>query len=432
MGRHIRIKKPEWTSQIERTLGGNLEAFVVTCKEDQALLSDMMKRVKCSSSIFIGHSTRLDTAGKEPVESVDTILRVLQIDNDLVWNSLIINQAAEQVVLIPDRNEAERFMYSGERPRNVKAALAFAERDRREAIRFEFSGRGAEKSSFVAQWEGQPRMRTDLEDQTRMQREQRDQAGRDFEHAKQDVRGLQTALERAKQGIVRFDRRTKDLKTQYQQAEDAIEHKQAEIESNQPQDGRLQELERQLSEAKDELEAQEQSFQDMTNAKDDLNATQRQVKDRLDGATEELNQGRARVNKAEKRLEKLETARINALREKNLALEMIDDAKRTRDDLQERAETQQGTVDQFVEMAQQISRRIPVEESLTSDIIDRRIDKFIKERERAEAEAGGTIEDLLLAWQRAKNEYEEAKAQTHEMQVFAKVCHHHMSTLVPV
>lgn len=46
MGRHIRLLDPEWSSIIERTLGGALSSFVVSSKEDQNLLTRIMKAQK--------------------------------------------------------------------------------------------------------------------------------------------------------------------------------------------------------------------------------------------------------------------------------------------------------------------------------------------------------------------------------------------------
>lgn len=43
-GRHIRLLKPEWSSILERSLGGILDSFAVTSKHDQTLLASLMKR----------------------------------------------------------------------------------------------------------------------------------------------------------------------------------------------------------------------------------------------------------------------------------------------------------------------------------------------------------------------------------------------------
>ena len=48
VGNHIRLLKPEWSSILEKALGGTLSGFIVTSKQDQNLLSDLMKRVNWS------------------------------------------------------------------------------------------------------------------------------------------------------------------------------------------------------------------------------------------------------------------------------------------------------------------------------------------------------------------------------------------------
>ena len=45
IGNHVRLLKPLWSSVLEKSFGGALEAFIVTCKEDQSRLSAMMQRV---------------------------------------------------------------------------------------------------------------------------------------------------------------------------------------------------------------------------------------------------------------------------------------------------------------------------------------------------------------------------------------------------
>ena len=43
-GKYIRLLKPEWSSILEKSFGGFLESFCVTSKEDQALMSSILKR----------------------------------------------------------------------------------------------------------------------------------------------------------------------------------------------------------------------------------------------------------------------------------------------------------------------------------------------------------------------------------------------------
>ena len=45
IGSHVRLLKPLWSSVLEKSFGGALEAFVVTSKDDQSRLSSLMQRV---------------------------------------------------------------------------------------------------------------------------------------------------------------------------------------------------------------------------------------------------------------------------------------------------------------------------------------------------------------------------------------------------
>lgn len=44
LGYHVRLKQPEWSSILETTFGNALEAFVVTSKGDQKILSELTRR----------------------------------------------------------------------------------------------------------------------------------------------------------------------------------------------------------------------------------------------------------------------------------------------------------------------------------------------------------------------------------------------------
>ena len=96
VGNHIRLLKPEWSSILEKALGGTLSSFIVTSMPDQSLLSDVMKRVNWYEMlhsvddmgadggysvcpILIGNHQRIDTTQFEPDPRFETALRVLEV-----------------------------------------------------------------------------------------------------------------------------------------------------------------------------------------------------------------------------------------------------------------------------------------------------------------------------------------------------------------
>lgn len=85
-----------------------------------------------------------------------------QIDNDAVRNCLIIGQAIDQTVLIPQREIANQFAQS--RPPNVKGTICHHEHERGRGIRYAPT-RGGIQLGPVKPWKGQMRMKTSLEAQ---------------------------------------------------------------------------------------------------------------------------------------------------------------------------------------------------------------------------------------------------------------------------
>jgi len=426
MGLHVKLLKPEWSSQIEKTFGGVLDSFVCTNKEDQTLLSSVMKRVGCSVQIYIGPDRPLDTAGKEPDQGLDTILRVLEIDNDMVRNQLIINQAIDQTVLIPDNNTANKFMNSGTRPRNVRVAVAFGA-TRGSGLRYEFSRSGAPKSSPISPWDSAPRMQTDREEQIRRAKQNEDDNKRELNALHQSSRELQGAVKLAEQAIFRWDRQNKALRLEKQQADDAVEAKQGEIELNRPQDGKLQELQSQLESVNQDIDHAQSTYQDGVDWKDRLNekATGPDgLKAKADTALREFQTAKMQIEKAENRKTQLENDRTHALRAKNFAIAEIDAAKHRLEQFEERRDNHQQVVqEQFVSQAEKVCQRIPVEVGVTTDILDKRLEQFEAELHRVQAEAGGTREELTLAWRKAADEHRRAVNDLKSLNDAAKVRH---------
>ena len=62
-----------------------------------------------------------------------------------------------------------------------------------------------------------------------------------------------------------------------------------------------------------------------------------------------------------------------------------------------------------------------MEAGVTTDILDRRIEKFEADLSRVEAEAGGTREELTFAWRKAADEHRKAKDELKGLNDTSKV-----------
>ncbi|KAF2858531.1 P-loop containing nucleoside triphosphate hydrolase protein [Piedraia hortae CBS 480.64] len=420
IGKHVTLRadKMEWSSIIEKTFGGALEAFVVTNINDHRLLKDIMRRVKCEPPILMGEATPIDTRGHEPEDpNVDTIMRVLTIGDPLVRNQLIIHQFVEQICLIPDSQEGYDFLFKGQRPRNVRAVVSFAAR-RGCGIRYEFTRSDGQKASPVDKWEGPLRIQADIEQQAAMQREVVRQAELELEVERQKVRDRELALYRINQEITRFKRQAQDLKVAMQRAEDAVEEQTNLIERSMPQDGRLQELEHQLREAQNDLELSNNTYEDAIVEKDQCDARAVGYKAALDQAQEELSGCMAAIHRAQEKLTNIGHSRDESLQLKNRAIAAVENSKRFVEACQRKHEEQKARVEAFIRDASSVCARVPIGAGLTPQVIDERLERLTQDLRRQERELGGTHEELRLAYENAKLDHSRAKRAYDEMASF--------------
>jgi chromosome segregation ATPase len=420
MGLYVRLVKPEWGSVIESTFGGALSSFAVKSKDDQALLSNLAGRIgmPCNVVIFTGNA--IDPTNQEPEGDIDTILRVLRIEADIVRSVLILNHAIEQTVLFSSQEEGYNYMYNNGRRRNVRATLTMGPR-KGGAQRWEYTRTNDQKVGPVKPWEGHFRMQVDHEQQLRIRQENHEHARRAYQELEAKHRELRAAAEAAKQAKEAHMRESKRLKVEWQKAEDAVDAKQGEIDANQPQDGKLQELEKGLEEALAEQQQAKDSLDDSIQFLTTLDAKARTLKDTLDEATRELETIKTRIRKAEETLTHVELARRNALYEKNGAESNVKSAKTQLERVQGKVAEQEQQVTEFTAAASETSDRVRIEHGMTVDKLDMRLVRLKEDLKRQQAAQGGSKEELTRAWTKAQHEYEAASKQARAMKRTANV-----------
>lgn len=425
MGRHIRITEPEWTSILEKSFGATLNSFVVANKEDQTILSKIIKDSRIDNvSVYISRvQEALSTDGKEPDPALSTVLRILRIDNDAVRNTLIINQAIEQLVLVRDREEAETIMFPAiGQARNIRAVITHAAKQGH-GYRLDTSRSGGQRTNPIAAWRGQHRMRTDREKQMQVQQSAVNSAKRVEDNAVQEQKRLEKDLIKAGQALELHKRQVRQLKADVQRAEDRVEAKQTEIDSNKPQTGRLDELKSQLAEARQDVDSAKGSLEDSIMAKAVLDQTGKDLKAALDEAQQELDILNGRILKEEERLQKCEDKRRDALYAKNAKVDDVTKATEHLGRLQGKVASQETNLETFLEGANGVCPRIQVEEGVTVEQLGERLEKFEEQYRREEQQAGGSMEELVAAHRKAQKEYEDKKKALKSQKATATVRH---------
>mmetsp|Transcript_5446 Transcript_5446/g.7921 ORF Transcript_5446/g.7921 Transcript_5446/m.7921 type:complete len:1195 (+) Transcript_5446:75-3659(+) len=93
--------------------GGTLDRFVVTNDADRKLLMDFRKEVGCSTrecNVFQMKNTSGRYNVKSPPRGVDTAETVLNVTDDLVYNSLIDNCKIDQIALTESKESSEELL----------------------------------------------------------------------------------------------------------------------------------------------------------------------------------------------------------------------------------------------------------------------------------------------------------------------------------
>ncbi|KZF18881.1 DNA repair protein Rad18 [Xylona heveae TC161] len=421
VGNYVRLLKPIWSNALERSFGGTLNSYIVTSKQDQTILSQLMRRVNCVCPILIGNKQPIDTSAHEPDPDFDTTLRVLEIQDQLVRSQLIINQGIEQTLLIEDREEAVRVMYDGSRPRNVKQCFCLQENRRGWGLRFAFGRSGEPNSSPIEPRPGKPRMKTDIESQINYQKETLTQLKRELNDLEARRRELEEGVRRRDQEIVRHKRRQRDLQLDVQRAEEHLESLQDELDKENVEDGRLEALKTNLQDEQDNKALLENSYEDAINTKDRLNQRSKQLQDQLDVMDEGIVNGEAVVRKAETKSQRLGDARQTNLEECNASFDRIEDAKSEKNRAESRLKGQADTVQHFISQASRVSDRVPIDAGETPDSIDKKLAKLSADLARFSKEMGGSREDIAERAATASEVYKRAEVQVDDLEELIQI-----------
>ena len=169
-----------------------------------------------------------------------------------------------------------------------------------------------------------------------------------------------------------------------QQAENIADELQDSLDQDAVEEGRLDELKHQLSEAKEEKTTHEGSYEESVIAKDKHNELLRTSRENMANKDIIIEDTTAKMIKAESRAAKCASQRSSALRDKNAAFEAVESGKTEREQYRRERDVESQRVDEFTRMANNFCPRVPVEEGETGDSIDLKLEKLNKDLKAAE------------------------------------------------
>ncbi|KAI4955545.1 hypothetical protein J4E91_001406 [Alternaria rosae] len=409
LGRHVKLQLHNWGRILEKQFGQTLNAFVVTSKPDQNILSALMKRVGWSAPIYIGKRTPIDTDGNEPAENLITWMKALTFDDDLVRNQLIINQSIEQTVLIENMDEGAQFMFNrGPPTTNVKMCFTFADGDTTKGRVFVYNSGGGINNSPIAEYTGALRMQVDKGAQIKLEEKHLAEARGQLETLQQLSSERHSEVNRCKAQIQDHERQKRDLKCAYQLASKELDRLESELEKATPDEAAIQVRESELAEAQEEFKNCKDVYEDVVMRKIELGDENKANKREMDDAQKLVADLRSRLDKAHLTVRTLQGTREEELKNKNIAIEQVAEAEKVKKTWQEELLESQQSLAEVTEGATSICERVFVPPNLTSDDLQQKMVSMAKTREDAERELGGSQLDLTRAATEAKQKHHDA------------------------
>lgn len=110
----IAAGKEKYAAIAEKAIGrGMLDRFVVTSDEDRRLLQNIRKQVGCKSDCGILQTKNCARFRVMPfdINGVERVCSVLNVENDLVFNTLVDNANIDRVALCDDKASSENLLY---------------------------------------------------------------------------------------------------------------------------------------------------------------------------------------------------------------------------------------------------------------------------------------------------------------------------------
>jgi chromosome segregation ATPase len=428
IGMHLKLLDPVWSHTIESMLGAILSGFIVTTKADQQILSSLKRQAGMDFvPVLIGNHNHIDITRFEPDRNIDTVLRVLEIDNELVRNQLIIGNAIEQSLLIKRRQDGYDYMYDPRgKPKNVKQCFTLHDTRREVGHRLSWMGSGTNQDIGPVRYRMQqrPRMRTDVDRQITHQRGILGQLQRELRDLESNRTQALRVLQDCEAAVTNHKKNFKTLTDRSQRAEARVEDLENEMEQDNGAENKVQGLESDLKEAEGDLKLYEETLGNFMLAIEEANKTSHQRKREVDALKLRAEEHEHKLNKAKDKVRNGSHIRELALRDKNAHIELIEEAKSEASRAERKRDMEAERVEQWISQASLVSLRVNIPEGKTPEDLDSEFHALKNQIKEFERRQGGTDKEINDHYYNMNQKFLEVKGYRAELDGLLELLRH--------
>jgi chromosome segregation ATPase len=428
IGLHLKLLDPEWSHTVEAMLGNTLTGFIVTSKADQQILSGLKRQTSMDNvPILIGNHNHIDISRFEPDKDINTILRVLEIDNELVRNQLIIGNSIEQCLLIKQRQDGYDYMYGPQgKPRNVKMCFTKHDTRRDAGHRLSWMGGGTSQDIGPVRYKLglRPRMRTDVDKQINHQRGILVQLQRELRERESKRIQAQQVFKDSEQAITSHKRNFKILKDKIQRAQARVEDLENEMEQDNSAENKVQGLESSMKEAEGDLKLYQETLGNVMLAMEEANITSHTRKRELDAVKLRVDEHDFKLKKAVDKVRNNQHIRELALRDKNAHIELIEVSKNEALRAEKKRDMEAERVQEWAAQASHISLRVNTPADRTPEDLDAEFHALKNQIKEFERKQGGTDKEINDHYLNMNQKFIEVKSHRAELEGLLELLRH--------
>lgn len=286
----IAAGKEKYAAIAEKALGrGMLDRFVVTSDEDRRVLQGIRKQVGCKSDCGILQTKNSARFRVMPfdVDRVERVCSVLNVDNDLIFNTLIDNANIDRVALCDDKVSSERLLYY------VK--------DGRDAIR------GPIQDVYYlphgGKWTVKGGNKADILDGKALRQTLGVDKSELINQASDEETQLKTELQQAREEHNKLEHEHTELQRQWNQHKRQMRTHTEKIERSSSEISELKDVIEASTNVEIDTNDQEQEIQDLEREIEDLDQRDEKLKEDISNLMQDIENTKANINECSERID---------------------------------------------------------------------------------------------------------------------------------